>query len=638
MVKKIEKFVLSEYTNNLYKKEAGSSIALTRDVADKINELVEAFNSLENYKLEKIHEQDGKISKAIIYMKDNLLHTMDELMQILIDRGVIDNKIAIQVEDLRIRVENLLGSITEGSTTMDSEVIDGRVGYNGTSYSNLGDSIRTQIKDVAHKLDDLKKDLNLFTIDEHKGYLTISSANKPVYSNEDTYKCLVSELITCNPGDKFYYKGNSINAVAGWIFFNKGAVLSHGNVNSHDLTKETITIPEGCTHVMFSSFVDVNSDREFGLEIKYLGSNKASDRVYNRFGEIEKMINYYPYTEQSGYLTANIKYSKDSSIHSKTTGLIPTKYGEKFKYYGIGRGLSVCWVFYDETGINVIGSGNNSSYSATETVVEIPEGCYYVQFSSFDSTSKEVPLQIKYVNEQTIDEKINTTSSINANSILNGKKWVACGDSFTAGDFSNSLTNDYTIKEGKYSGYKKVYPYLIGNRNNMTIINEAVNGSTLANVSGKNPLCLDRLTSIPKDADYITIKIGINDSHNSVAIGSVSDTSDTTFYGAWNKVLDYLSSNLPYAKIGIIVTNGSTSPYVQATINVAKKWGIPYIDLATDEKLPLMLRSNRTDVSDEIKLRRDKSYSVNYELGNTHPNEKAHELESTIIENFLLSI
>ena len=220
---------------------------------------------------------------------------------------------------------------------------------------------------------------------------------------------------------------------------------------------------------------------------------------------------------------------------------------------------------------------------------------------------------------------------------LYGKKYVACGDSFTEGDFTGSLTDDFIFTEGDYAGCKKVYPYYIGRRNKMTVINEAKCGSTLTAL-GRKPLSGDRLYAIPKDADYITIKIGINDDerHQKMPVGTVDDTDNTTFCGAWNFVLDYLTANLPYAKIGIIVTNGATRPIVDATIAAAKKWGIPYIDLATDHKLPLMLRSLREDVCDEAKARRDEAFRVSPTNG--HPNERAHEFESYIIENWMKSI
>ena len=220
---------------------------------------------------------------------------------------------------------------------------------------------------------------------------------------------------------------------------------------------------------------------------------------------------------------------------------------------------------------------------------------------------------------------------------LCGKKYVACGDSFTEGDFKGSVTDDYRFTEGDYAGCKKVYPFYIGRRNKMTVINEAKCGSTLT-FGGRNPLSGDRLYAIPADADYITVKIGINDDekHQKMPIGSIDDEKNTTFCGAWNVVLGYLTENFPDTKIGIIVTNGATRPIVDATIAAAKKWGIPYIDLATDESLPLMLRSLREDVSEEEKIKRNEEFRVSSTNG--HPNERAHEFESCIIENWMKSL
>ena len=86
-MKKIKHFMLAEHTNQLYKKEAASSIALTRDVADKINELVDAYNKLAEGNLAKEQEQDGRIRKAVLYMKDNLLNSLHDLFETLHKSG-----------------------------------------------------------------------------------------------------------------------------------------------------------------------------------------------------------------------------------------------------------------------------------------------------------------------------------------------------------------------------------------------------------------------------------------------------------------------------------------------------------------------------------------------------------------------
>lgn len=226
---------------------------------------------------------------------------------------------------------------------------------------------------------------------------------------------------------------------------------------------------------------------------------------------------------------------------------------------------------------------------------------------------------------------------------FSGKKWVACGDSFTHGDFSNSPTDDYTIESGKYAGQYKVYPFLIGNRTGINVVNEAINGSTLTHIDGRTDAFSDtRYQNIPSDADYITLKFGINDdaNHQNVPIGEISDATNTTFYGAWNVVLDYLIRNHPQAKIGIIVTNGATIEIAEATIAIAKKWGIAYLNEATDENCSFVFRTNRTNVVASIREFRDNYWHVSNVAGslNYHPNAKAHEFESTVVESWLRSL
>ena len=238
--------------------------------------------------------------------------------------------------------------------------------------------------------------------------------------------------------------------------------------------------------------------------------------------------------------------------------------------------------------------------------------------------------------------------AVNGN-VLSGKKWVACGDSFTAGAFTNSLTDDYTFTSGKYAGNYKVYPFWIGNRNEfMTVVNEAVAGSTMgAGTNGVNPFSGTRyLSSEFEDADYITLEFGINDSGNEVPIGTINDADNTTFYGAWNVVLGYFTEHYPFAHIGIIVgpgMQGTGQDYANAEIAVAKAWGIPYLNIQFEsggKDMPLMLRTSNPDVLAEAKAACDARQYVNpsEETPNYHPNEKAHEFESAFIEEFLRRI
>ena len=147
------------------------------------------------------------------------------------------------------------------------------------------------------------------------------------------------------------------------------------------------------------------------------------------------------------------------------------------------------------------------------------------------------------------------------------------------------------------------------------------------------------------------IYIGINDSHHApgssggdgedntgeITIGEITDDTISTFYGAWNVVIKHWIETYPFAKIGIIVSNGcDVDNYRIATIEIAKKWGIPYIDLNGDERTPMMNRSTNPNVTNKAKNARNVAFRVTET--NQHPNVKAHEYESYIIENFLKSL
>ena len=232
--------------------------------------------------------------------------------------------------------------------------------------------------------------------------------------------------------------------------------------------------------------------------------------------------------------------------------------------------------------------------------------------------------------------------------ILTGKKWVACGDSFTHGDFSG-LTDPaaYTILSGRYAGQFQVYPFLIGERCGMEVVNEAVNGSTMTNLknSPSHNFSVERYRSTEfDDADYITLAFGINDcaSHQNAPIGKLDDTETTTFYGAWNVTLRHLITHHPYAKIGILVTNGfdglpEDEAYPEAVRRIARKYGLPYLDMDSGEQVPMLNRNNRKDVDEEIRILRNRMFAVEYGKNN-HPNPKAHAYESTFIESFLRSL
>lgn len=142
-MKKIEHFLLPEQSNRLYEEEAISSISLTRNVAKKINEIIDSINELDSWNYEKHQEQDGEIRKGILYMKDNLLNTLHDLLELYEKDGFIEKYVKKYTVDLEMQIMNLLSGVSE-----DGELIDVRYGANGKLYQTAGESIRKQLAEL----------------------------------------------------------------------------------------------------------------------------------------------------------------------------------------------------------------------------------------------------------------------------------------------------------------------------------------------------------------------------------------------------------------------------------------------------------------------------------------------------------
>lgn len=382
-----------------------------------------------------------------------------------------------------------------------------------------------------------------------------------------------------------------------------------------------------------------------------------NDKTVN---EMSKITNVFTIHESEGsYLIVNnkneLEFNPDNRYHCKYTNKIPCKEGDTFLYKGISRSSAIACAFLDANG-SVVGSKTLAGQKPIEETIIIPATTAYVIFNSFNYIEQDVTLEIIYKGKTSINTlrtdvdnlqndvtKIKT--NVNGNGVLYGKKLVACGDSFTEGDFTgytdeNGLSGKNSpVIYDKVRGMYKTYPWWIAERNNMTLVNEAKCGTTITYIPQyTNAFSETRYKNLPKDADYILIKFGINDetSHKNAPLGTIDDTTNTTFYGAWNVVLEYLITNHPWAKIGIIVTNGCSVDYVNAIKESAKKWGIPYLDEANGEQVPLLNRTNKSYVCEKARNLRDAQMKVGETNG--HPNVKAHEYESTIVENFLKSL
>lgn len=224
--------------------------------------------------------------------------------------------------------------------------------------------------------------------------------------------------------------------------------------------------------------------------------------------------------------------------------------------------------------------------------------------------------------------------------ILYGKKWVACGDSFTANGYNASDGFDesvYIYQDGRFAGRYKVYPNIIGLRNNMSIVNKASGGQTMGQSSNS---FMNVYQTIDADADYITIMLGINDKLQGIPVGAAEDSTNATFCGCYNIAMEHILENHPFAHIGIMVSHGTNAEIMAATRQIAERWGVPYLDYGSPQ-VPLMNRYTGRNVCAKAQEIREKNFCVvsdGVNPTNSHPNTAAHEFESTFIEAWLRTL
>lgn len=133
----IEKIGHYSLTNNasVYDEEAMTALELAGRTAKKVNEVIDA-----------LADQDDEIAKIPNQITTAIRKTVND--------GTFDYEISRYLNDLDKRLNNLLSFTPTGGTSMDAEVVDGRLGGDGTYYANLGSAIREQFLDAKESADD----------------------------------------------------------------------------------------------------------------------------------------------------------------------------------------------------------------------------------------------------------------------------------------------------------------------------------------------------------------------------------------------------------------------------------------------------------------------------------------------------
>ena len=197
---------------------------------------------------------------------------------------------------------------------------------------------------------------------------------------------------------------------------------------------------------------------------------------------------------------------------------------------------------------------------------------------------------------------------INTFSKTTKTKKIAClGDSITEG-----------AQAAGWQWHRYIDSWCKSNGINSIVTNLGIGGTSVCTssyVSDRLKPFVNRLDTIPADADIVVIFGGTNDWGNSAILGNITDTGTSSFYGAYKYILEWLAINRPNAKVmtmtplkryyrgnGTTWVNAQTTPnsrgnilpdYVRAVKEVSEMYAIPCVDLHNESGLNPVLENVR---------------------------------------------
>ena len=211
---------------------------------------------------------------------------------------------------------------------------------------------------------------------------------------------------------------------------------------------------------------------------------------------------------------------------------------------------------------------------------------------------------------------------------LKGKKIKFLGDSITFGAGVSDPDNRFTVRIGRSAE-------LAASRN------YGISGTRIArqhtpteNASFDRDFC-SRVAEMDPDADVIVVFGGTNDfGHGDAPIGTFSDRTPDTFYGACHTLMSSLLEKYPGAVIVIMTPIHRLSEnqpdrkghiladYVDMLREVARYYGLPVLDLFA-----------MSGIQPAVPVIREK-----FCPDGLHPNDAGHALLADRIENFLRAL
>lgn len=431
-------------------------------------------NKVINFSADKINEYLSSIPTI-----------QDEIKDINSQLDTKAKQVDLEVE--KARIDNL-AKLTDGSTTGDAELIDARIGENGKTYPNIGDSLRSQIGDINKFIE--KEKINFISgsyIDKNGDINSLSTFSR-------------SDFIKVYPGDKIFIKATGFSSNVSIVYsFNLDKTKDKPLIIGDSSLREYNVLIEKEMYVICSG-ESINLE---GYIIRDNGSiillDEKINNVKNILNSNERFLNfnminggYINYqngeiTELAGYsYTEFIDVSELKGIKIKVTS-----------YFDFLSGLAQ----YDnsKTYINGVGLGTNTIGDIQE--IEIVGD--FIRCTCKNANINDFKMTFLYSDFLYNTEKVDNPPTEYKSSFMSMfSKGICIGDSFTEGACNINASNEQFITD------RFNYPKILSKLSGVDIVNKGVSGIT-SKLWYINNQGLDL-----SGYDFAIIYLGINDYFN----------------------------------------------------------------------------------------------------------------------------
>lgn len=518
-----------------------------------------------------------------------------------------DTTVKNDIQTQKARIDSLT-TLTEGSTTGDAELIDGRTGADGVTYTNIGNAIRTQCGNLNTLLDIEYEPISNNCIDDSK---FVGKNFDSIFGHNGNKKFKLAKKFTSNqikgyieledgttPSTAFQiYLTSSVEGIQGVedIQLSIGGTL----IVSDDFDKfDTISVD--CWQIYdknIKTFFIGNYADEYD-NYKTQPKSKALENVDSKissippeqctfFTKVDNLLKNVNLQKGYGINPNHGMPDKLTGIERTTTDFMELRDDCKSTYCNING-----YIYYYDANKKYLQSISPQNLETPAGIVALPQSDTKIKYIRYTFvTEDDVALSSYWITDQgkpyendklyIPKDKIEDMSK--TESWYKGKKICAYGDSVTEQNKWQSFVSSYF---------------------NCSFYNKGVGGTTVTQVnSSTNHMSADvRIETIPTDSDVVLVFGGHNDwSNASINMGDIKTdalSESTSFKSAFGLMLKKIQTRCPNAKIITMTPVGGRTEeassnqdkqfyirdlcmtdFANAVKEVSAYYGIPCIDI-----------------------------------------------------------